>query len=118
MAARQKTRNLSRIPNFVRGTQHDSLLGRLFGEYYVFVLHILRATAAFVIVLICTYVARTAVPMLFPPGEYLSAVLDLVDMYAALLGTVGYVVWITLDMYFMIRERLLRLKFLSGAPHE
>ncbi len=80
----------------------------LLGDYFDLVIHVLRATAVFIIVLGCIYVARTTVPKLFPPGDYLSQLLHLADSYAALLGTVGYVVWISLDMYLLLRERLLR----------
>jgi hypothetical protein len=79
----------------------------IFGSYLNLVVHILRATAVFIVVLGCIFVARKIVPMLFPPGDYISTVLHLVDSYAALLGTVGYVVWISLDMYFLLRERIL-----------
>ncbi len=86
----------------------------IFGDYLDLVVHLLRATLVFIIVLGCIFVARLVVPRLFPPGDYISTVLHLVDSYAALLGTVGYVVWISLDMYFLLRERLVRKK--SDSP--
>jgi hypothetical protein len=78
----------------------------VFGSYTEFVVHIIRATLVFIIVLGCIYVARSIVPKLFPPGDYTSAALHLVDSYAALMGTVGYVVWLSLDMFFLLRERI------------
>lgn len=78
----------------------------IFGDYLNFVVHIVRSTLVFIIVLGCIFIARLIVPKLFPPGDYTSKALHLVDSYAALLGTVGYVVWLSLDMYFLIRERV------------
>ncbi len=82
------------------------LLKTIFGDYANFVVHIVRSTLVFIIVLGCIFIARLIVPKLFPPGDYTSKALHLVDSYAALLGTVGYVVWLSLDMYFLIRERV------------
>lgn len=82
------------------------LLKAIFGDYLDLVIHIVRHTLVFVIVLACIFIARLIVPKLFPPGDYTSAALHLVDSYAALLGTVGYVVWMSLDMYYLFRKRV------------
>jgi hypothetical protein len=82
------------------------LLKIVFGGYSDLIVHIVRSTAVFIIILGCIYVARLVVPKLFPPGDYTSRALHLVDSYATLLGTVGYVVWLSLDMFSLIRERL------------
>ena len=84
------------------------LFKALFGDYLNLVVHIVRSTLVFIIVLGCIFVARLVVPRLFPPGDYTSKALHLVDSYAALLGTVGYVVWLSLDMFSLVRERLTR----------
>ena len=84
------------------------ILKAVFGSYLDFVVHIIRATLVFIIVLGCIYVARSIVPKLFPPGDYTSHALHLVDSYAALLGTIGYVVWLSLDMFFLLRQRIRR----------
>jgi hypothetical protein len=78
----------------------------IFGDYYNLVVHIVRSTLVFIIVLGCIFVARLIVPKLFPPGDYTSKALHLVDSYATLLGTVGYVVWLSLDMFSLVRERI------------
>jgi len=82
------------------------LFKALFGDYLDLVVHIVRSTLVFIIVLGCIFVARLIVPKLFPPGDYTSKALHLVDSYATLLGTVGYVVWISLDMLSLIRQRI------------
>ena len=84
------------------------LLKTIFGDYLHLVVHVVRSTLVFIIVLGCIFIARLIVPKLFPPGDYTSKALHLVDSYAALLGTVGYVVWISLDMYFLLKERVLK----------
>lgn len=81
-------------------------LQRLFGGYYALVRHTFQTTLVFLVLLGCFFVARSAVPMLFPPGEFLGRLLHLVDVYAALLGTVGYFVWLSLDMFFLLRQRV------------
>jgi len=78
----------------------------LFGDYLNLVVHVIRATLVFIVILGCIFVARLVVPRLFPPGDYISKALHLVDAYAALLGTVGYVVWISSDMYFLLKGRV------------
>ncbi len=82
------------------------ILKTLFGGYAELIVHVIRSTVVFIIILGCIYVARLVVPKLFPPGDYTSKALHLVDSYATLLGTVGYVVWLSLDMFSLIRERL------------
>ncbi len=94
------------------------LLRTIFGDYLGLVVHLVRSTLVFIIVLGCIFVARLIVPNLFPPGDYTSKALHLVDSYAALLGTVGYVVWLSLDMYFLLRERLLKSQEKEREPHE
>jgi len=95
MSSRRKSRSLASIKGF-------------FGHAYPLVEHVVQMTAVFVVILICLFTARKVVPVLFPPGEFLSVVLHAVDTYAALLGTVGYVVWLTLEMYSIVIRRLRR----------
>ena len=78
---------------------------RFFGDTYPLVRHLVQLTAVFVLLLLCIFIARSLVPLMYPPSEYLTQVLHLVDNYAALLGIVGYTVWLTLDMYSLILER-------------
>jgi len=78
---------------------------RFLGDTYPFARHLVQLTVIFVLLLICIYIARNLIPLLFPPGEYITKLLHLVDSYAALLGIVGYTVWLTLDMTFLIIER-------------
>ena len=80
------------------------LLERLFGDYFPLVRHLVQVTAVFIVLLLCIAVARRAVPFLFPPTEYVSLLLHLVDGYAALLGIVGYTVWVGLDMFALLRK--------------
>jgi small-conductance mechanosensitive channel len=77
---------------------------RFLGDTYPLARHLVQLTAVFVLLLLCIFIARSLVPLLFPPSEYLTQLLHLVDNYAALLGIVGYTVWLTLDMFFLILE--------------
>ena len=95
-----------------------AILTIIFGNYSIFIIQFFRTTAVFLIVLSCIFVVRRTVPVLFPPGDFLAKFLHLVDLYVALLGTVGYVIWITLDMYFMTRERLSTYRKDKGGNHE
>src|SRR5690349_3442608 len=81
---------------------------RFFGDTYPFARHLFQDTAVFCLLLGCIYFMRHLIPILFPAGETLSGLLHLADAYAAILGTVGYAVWITLDLVFLIIERARR----------
>lgn len=80
-------------------------IARILGEAYPLACHLLRMTLLFVLLLACIYVLRTLVVLMFPPGEYLRNLLDLVDTYAALAGTIGYVAWISADLFFLMQEQ-------------
>lgn len=67
--------------------------------------HIAEITALFLVILVCLFVVKTAIPWFFPPTEALGKVLRIVDAYAALLGIVGYAIWITLDIAVVLVER-------------
>lgn len=82
------------------------LFKTIFGDYLDLVVHVARHTLVFIIILGCMFIARQIVPRLFPPGDYTSAALHLVDSYATLLGTFGYVVWLSLDMFFLFKARI------------
>jgi len=82
-----------------------NIVERFFGDTYPLARHLVQLTAIFILLLVCIYIARTIVPILFPPGEYLTKLLHVVDTYAALLGIVGYVIWLTLDMIFLLLAR-------------
>lgn len=82
------------------------LFETIFGDYLGLVVHVARHTLVFIVILGFMFIARQIVPKLFPPGDYTSAALHLVDSYAALLGTFGYVVWLSLDMYFLFKDRI------------
>jgi hypothetical protein len=95
MPARKRSRLLAAIRSF-------------FGDSYPLVEHIVQMTAVFIVMLGCLFIARKLVPLMFPPGEFLAAVLHAVDTYAALLGTVGYAVWLTLEMFSIVVRRIRR----------
>jgi hypothetical protein len=42
---------------------------------------------------------------MFPPNEYVTIVLHFVDSYAGSLGLIGYIVWTSMDIAFLLRER-------------
>lgn len=77
----------------------------LLGSSYPLAAHFVEITGLFIVLLGCIWVVRHLIPLLFPPGPFLADALHLGDTYAALLGIVGYVVWITLDMIFVLKQR-------------
>lgn len=85
--------------------ENRGIFERFFGEKYPFARHLVQDTALFCLLLGCIYLMRQLVPLVFPPGETLSGILHLADSFAAILGTIGYAVWITLDLLFLILER-------------
>ncbi len=80
-------------------------IARLLGDAYSRARHLLQMTLLFVLLLACIYALRTLVVLMFPPGEYLRDLLDLVDTYAALAGTIGYVAWMSVDLFFLMKEQ-------------
>lgn len=62
---------------------------RIFGSTYPLAKHFAEITAL----------------MFFQPPELLTKAPSLIDAYAAVLGLVGYTVWITLDMVILLIER-------------
>lgn len=80
-------------------------IARVLEDAYPPVGHLLQMTLLFVVFLACIYFLRTLVVLMFPPGEYLRKLLELVDTYAALAGTVGYVAWMSIDTFFLMQER-------------
>ena len=78
---------------------------RFLGGGYPLAKHFAETTALFVVLLVCLFIVRHTIPLLFPPSETLSSVLQVIDAYAALLGIVGYGIWITLDMATVLFQR-------------
>lgn len=85
--------------------QPTTLAKRIFGSAYPLARHFAVMTALFLAILVCLYVVRHAIPWFFPPGEMLAKILRVVDVYAALLGIVGYAIWVTLDITVVLIER-------------
>ena len=85
--------------------QRQSLAKRIFGSTYPLAKHFGEITALFLAILLCIFVVRHAIPTFFPPSETLGKVLHVLDAYAALLGIVGYTIWITLDMIVVLIQR-------------
>ena len=83
----------------------ESSLKRILGDTYPLAKHFAQITLLFVGLLICLFIVRNTIPLLFSPGDTLTKVLQIVDAYAALLGLVGYVIWITLDMIAVLIAR-------------
>ena len=86
-------------------TDWESRLKRFFGSTYPLAKHLAEITCLFLVLLFCLFIVREAIPRLFPPSETLGQVLHVVDSYAALLGIVGYAIWITLDMIAIVVAR-------------
>ncbi len=86
-------------------TTWEPRLKRLFGSTYPLARHLAEITLLFLVLLVCLFVVRHAVPRFFAPSETLGRVLHVVDAYAALLGIVGYAIWITLDMVAIVVQR-------------
>ncbi len=74
---------------------------RILGDAGYLLCHLLQMTLVFVALVAAIYALRTSVALIFSPGEYLRKLLALADTYAVLLGTIGYGVWISLDLFFL-----------------
>jgi hypothetical protein len=78
---------------------------RILGETSSLAGHLLQMTLVFVLLLACIYVLRILVVLVLSPGEYLRELLALADTYAVLLGTIGYATWMSIDMFFLLKQR-------------
>jgi hypothetical protein len=93
----------------VGGKSKPALMDRafsvVFGPYGPLARHVFHSTATFLFILFCFVLVKTATEHLFPPNEYVTIALHLVDNYAGSLGLIGYIVWTSMDIVFLLRER-------------
>ncbi len=87
------------------GVKGGAGLIAVLGDAAVWACHLLRTTLLFLLLLGCIYFLRVLVVMVFAPGEYLRELLEVVDTYAVLLGTLGYITWMSVDAFFLMKER-------------
>ena len=86
-------------------TLMDTVFGVLFGPYGPLARHVFHSTATFLFILFCFFLVKIATEAMFPPNEYVTIVLHFVDNYAGSLGLIGYIVWTSMDIAFLLRER-------------
>jgi hypothetical protein len=86
-------------------TLMDTLFTTVFGPYAPLARHVFHSTATFLFILFCLFLVKTATENMFPPNEYVTIVLHFVDNYAGALGLIGYIVWTSMDIAFLLRER-------------
>jgi len=86
----------------------DALFHFVFGPYAPLARHVFHSTTTFLFILICIYLVKTATEFMFPPNQYVAIAIHVVDNYAGVLGLIGFIVWTTLDIIFLIRERWVR----------
>jgi hypothetical protein len=86
-------------------TLMDTAFSVVFGPYGPLTRHVFHSTATFLFILFCFFLVKTATENMFPPNEYVTIVLHLVDNYAGSLGLIGYIVWTSMDIAFLLRER-------------
>ncbi|MDA8338951.1 MAG: hypothetical protein M0Z70_06605 [Nitrospiraceae bacterium] len=93
-------------------------LERLFGIYYPLVRHFAQTTISYMVILSFIYIARKIVPILFPPGDYLYALLHLVDKLSAVSGIIGYVLWLIYDWITFMRFIIKMISKNNRGGHE
>lgn len=54
---------------------------------------------------LCFFLVKTTTENMFPPNESVTIVLHFVDSYAGSLGLIGYIVWTSMDIAFLLSER-------------
>jgi len=82
----------------------SAILRTILGEYFPLARQLFRSTVMYLIFLVCIYVVRRVAAALFPENDFTSNLLHLADAYSTLVGVVGFVVWITLDMYLLVQQ--------------
>jgi len=86
-------------------TLMDITFSVVFGPYGPLARHVFHSTTTFLFILFCFFLVKTATENMFPPNEYVTIVLHFVDSYAGSLGLIGYIVWTSMDIAFLLRER-------------
>ena len=79
----------------------DTLFTTVFGPYAPLARHVFHSTATFLFILFCLFLVKTATENMFPPNEYVTIVLHFVDNYAGALGLIGYIVWTSMDIFYV-----------------
>jgi hypothetical protein len=89
----------------------------VFGSTYPLAKHLAEITAMFVMLLLCLFIVRHAIPFFFSTSEDLGRVLHIIDTYASLLGIIGYSIWVTLDFLAILihRARVFAKTFKKGV---
>ena len=83
----------------------DALFSFLFGPYAPLARHIFHTATTYIFILFCLYVVKSVLEALFPLTDTAATVLHFIDNYAALLGLIGFVVWVTIDIASLLRHR-------------
>ena len=87
-----------------------SWLDKAFGDRLPLVIQFVQTTLMFLVLLMGIALVRVAISLLFAPGDFIGMLLRIVDGYATLLALVGYVIWISLDMWFLLKQIRQRTK--------
>ncbi len=72
----------------------------------------------FILLLFCFFLVKTALSYMYPEDDFARKIVHLVDTYAGLLGVVGYLMWITLDMYTIVVSMRIRRGSEEVKTHE
>jgi hypothetical protein len=83
----------------------DAFFRLVFGPYAPLARHEFHSTTTFLFILLCIYSVKNATEFMFPPNQYVAIAIHVVDNYAGLLGIIGFLVWTTLDIVLLVRER-------------
>jgi hypothetical protein len=89
----------------------STVFGFLFGPYAPLARHIFHSTLMFLFILVCFFFARKGLTVLFPPlpsedTDYVSAALRIIDTYARSLGLIGFIVWTSREVAFLLWARV------------
>lgn len=81
-----------------------SWLDTAFGDRLPLVRQFSQSTLMFLVLLGGVALVRHTIELLFDPSDFMGLVLRLVDAYATMLALVGYVIWISLDMWLLLKQ--------------
>ena len=84
----------------------DPVFDFLFGELAPLARNIFHHTTTYTFIAACIFCARYVVAKLFEPADQVVFWLHVIDTYGTLLLLTGFLIWITMDIVFVLRKHL------------
>jgi hypothetical protein len=86
--------------------QLNKILETAFGVFWILIKSLLRSAFTFTIVLIVILLPGKVVWLLDPPNPFVKDAIDIVERYAVIMATFGFMVFVLWDFWLSVQEML------------